>query len=198
MTRWLDRVSLGKLLTLSIVFLFAATACEGDVGSPGPPGATGDPGLPGNPGAAGLPGDPGNPGNLGPSGLQGPAGPTGPKGNAAPATAGSITLEEWTIEPCSGRRCRSGGRFTVLGAGFTPNQAVTIALQAGGEDLFPVLTSDPESVIASANGTFEAKLKAGVSRRAERAIEPGLYTILVTDASGIKASAPLTILAEAK
>ena len=202
MTRWLSQRSFGKLLVLCSIFLFAATACEGDTGPPGPAGAKGDPGLPGNPGAAGLARAPGNPGNPGPSGPQGAIGPTGSKGDPAPITAGAITLEEWTIEPCSPARSRcraSGGRIKVLGAGFTPNEPFTLSIIANGLETFAVLENptDPRDLVVTANGTFTETWIAAIGRRGEIILPPGLYTLIAEDGAGIKASAPL-VVAETK
>lgn len=196
MRRWLGNRSLGFLFITSLLMLVVAAACQGSdgpAGSPGSKGDPGDPGLPGNPGAAGLPGDPGNPG---PTGPQGPLGQTGLQGLASdPATASlaSIVLQEMVIEPCSGRRCSGGGRFTVTGAGFTPNEPVVVVLWAGGEEIFPLLNSGEASIIVNTNGAFQAEFKPGSARRAATAIPVGVYTVQATDSSGGQASAQLIL-----
>jgi len=196
MRRWPGNRSLGFLSITFLLMMFVAAACQGSdglTGSSGQKGDPGGPGLPGNSGAAGLPGDPGNPGPTGPQGSLGPTGPQGPAGNRATASPASIVLQERAIEPCSGRRCKSGGRFTVTGAGFTPNQPVIIVLWAGSEEIFPLLNSGEESIIINSNGAFAAEFKPGSARRAATAIPEGTYTVRATDGSGIQASALLII-----
>ena len=199
MSAWQSKRSLRFVIIASFLTLFVAAACaEGPQGPPGPKGAPGDPGLPGNPGAAGLPGDPGNPG---PSGSQGPLGPAGPQGSAgdrAVASSASIVLEETVVEPCAPRtsRCRAGGgRFTVLGAGFTPNEPFTLSIIANGLETFAVLEnpSDPRDLVVTANGTFTETWIAAIGRRGELHLPSGMYTLIAEDGAGIRTSAPLIV-----
>ena len=199
MSAWQSIRSLRFLIIASFLTLFVAAACaEGSQGPPGPKGAPGDPGLPGNPGAAGLPGDPGNPG---PSGSQGPLGPTGTQGSAgdpATASAASIVLDERVIDPCSPARsrCRSGGgRFTVVGAGFTPDEPFTLSIIANGLEGFAVLENptDPRDLAVTANGTFTETWIAAIGRRGELHLPSGMYTLIAEDGAGIRASALLIV-----
>ena len=206
MTRWLSRRSFGKLLVLCSIFLFAATACEGDVGSPGLPGAKGDPGLPGNPGAAGLAGAPGNPGNPGPSGPQGAIGPTGSRGDPAPATAGSIFLDPGTIQ--LGVGSTSGfaglsyfwetGEFTIFGGGFTPGEAYLVKVNIAGNEFSGLQKRDDSELVVSGNGAFVSKWRYRLPQLDETKLPAGVYTVLVADGSGVKATAPLVVTEEEK
>lgn len=200
MSAWQNKRSLRFLLIASLLTLFVAAACaEGAQGPSGSKGGPGDPGLPGNPGAAGLPGDPGNPGPTGPQGPVGPEGAQGPAGDLAVATAASIVLEETVIAPCSPARsrCRSGsdGRYTVLGAGFTPGEPFTLSIIAKGLESFAVLEnpSDPRDLVITPNGTFTETWIAAAGRRGELHLPSGVYTVIGEDGAGIRASALLIV-----
>jgi len=187
------------LLTVSIVALFLAAACAspGAQGPAGPKGAPGDPGLPGNPGSAGLPGDPGNPGATGPQGPQGATGPQGPQGDPATSSASSLVIPATEVIACSGKRCKSGGKFEMRGAGFTPGSPVIIEVNIGGLTFFPVLSSDATDIYANDNGAFNGTWKAASGRRAETAMAVGTYTVIASDADGNQASAVLNVVESA-
>ena len=187
------------LLTVSIVALFLAAACAspGTQGPAGPKGASGDPGLPGNPGAAGLPGDPGNPGTTGPQGPQGTQGAQGPQGDPATSSASSLVIPATEVTACSGKRCKSGGKFEMRGAGFTPGSPVIIEVNIGGQAYFPVLSSSSSDIYANDNGAFSGTWKAASGRRAETAMAAGTYTVVAIDSDGHQASAVLNIVAAA-
>ena len=199
MSAWQSKRSLRFLIIASLLTLFVAAACaEGAQGPSGPKGGPGDPGLPGNPGAAGLPGDPGNPGPTGPQGPVGPTGAQGSAGDPAVATAASIVLEETVIVPCADRRsrCRAGGgRYTVLGAGFTPGEPFTLSIIAKGLESFAVLEnpSDPRDLVISPNGTFTETWIAAAGRRGELHLPSGVYTVIGEDGVGLRASALLIV-----
>ena len=205
MTRWLRRRSLGQFLALCFIFLFAATACEGDTGPPGSPGAKGNPGLPGNPGAAGLAGAPGNPGNPGPPGFQGLTGPIGPKGADAPSTFASITLEPGTIALGEGSvRGFAGvsyfwetGEFSIYGSGFTPGEAYLVKVNKAGNE-FTLQQRDDSELVVSNNGAFIGTWRYRLPQSDETKLPAGIYTISVSDGSGIKATAPLVVTEEEK
>ena len=205
MTRWASQRSIGTLLVLSIVFLFAVAACEGDVGPPGLSGPKGDPGLPGNPGTAGLPGDPGNPGNPGPSGSQGSTGPTGPKGDSAPVTAGSISLDSGVIQLGVGSVSGFAGvsyfwetsDFTIYGSGFTPSEAYLVKVNKAGNE-FTLQQRDGGELAISENGAFASKWRYRLPQSDETKLPAGIYTIQVSDGSGVKATAPLVVTEEEK
>ena len=202
MTRWLKRNSLGRLVILSLIFLLAAAACEGDIGSGGSLGAKGDPGLPGNPGAAGLPGDPGNPGNPGPSGAQGSAGPPGPKGDLAAATVGSISLNPGTI--ALGVGSVSGfaglsyfwetGEFSILGSGFTPGEAFLVKLNIAGNEFGGLQKRDSNDLSVSENGTLFSTWRYRLPQSDETKLPAGIYTVIVSDGKGVKATTPLAVI----
>ncbi len=206
MTRWLKRNSLGKLVILSLIFLLAAAACEGDIGSGGSLGAKGDPGLPGNPGAAGLPGDPGNPGNPGPSGAQGSAGPPGSKGGPAVATVGSISLDPGVIALGVGSvRGFAGlsyfwetGEFSVLGSSFTPGEAYLVKMNIAGNEFGGLQKRDSSELIVSENGTFFSMWRYRLPQSDETKLPAGIYTVIVSDGKGVKATAPLAVTEEEK
>ena len=202
MTRWLKRNSLGKLVILSLIFLLAAAACEGDIGSGGPLGAKGDPGLPGNPGAAGLPGDPGNPGNPGPSGAQGSAGPSGPNGDPAAATAGSISLDPGTIALEVGEEGGFAGisyfwetgEFSILGSGFSPGEPYLVKLNIAGNEFGGLQKRDSSDLAVSENGTVFSTWRYRLPQLDETKLPAGIYTIIVSDGKGVKATAPLVVI----
>ena len=199
MSAWKNKRSMRFLIIASLLTLFVAAACtEGAQGPPGSKGGPGDPGLPGNPGAAGLPGDPGNPGSTGPQGPVGSTGPQGSAGDPAVATAASIVLEETVIVPCADRRsrCRAGGgRYTVLGAGFTPGEPFTLSIIAKGLESFAVLQnpSSPRDLVVTPNGTFTETWIAAAGRRGELHLPSGVYTVIGEDGVGVRASALLIV-----
>jgi len=199
MSTWQSKRFLRFLIVPSLLTLFVAAACaEGVQGPLGPKGAPGDSGLPGNSGAAGFPGEPGNPGPAGPQGPEGPAGAQGSAGDSAVATAASIVLENTVVVPCAdGRsRCRAGGgRYTVVGAGFTPGEPFTLSIITNGLETFAVL-EDPQSprdLVVTANGTFTETWIAAIGRRGELHLPSGMYTLIAEDGAGIKASALLVV-----
>lgn len=203
MTRWFKRRSFGKLVISSLILLLAAAACEGSSGSGGPAGPKGDPGLPGNPGAAGLPGEPGNPGNPGPSGASGSAGPLGPKGDPAAATAASITLDPMTLALEVGSVPGFAGLsyfwdtsdFSVYGSGFTPGGPYILKLIWAGNEFLLQQRDDSELTVTD-NGAFSSKWRYHLPLKDETKLAGGVYTILVQDGSGIKATAPLVVIEE--
>ena len=205
MTRWVNQRSVGTFLVLSLVFLFAVAACEGDVGPPGLSGPKGDPGLPGNPGTAGLPGDPGNPGNPGPSGLQGSTGSTGPKGDSAPVTAGSISLDPGVIQLGVGSVRGFAGvsyfwqtsDFTIYGSGFTAGEAYLVKVNKAGNE-FTLQQRDESELAISGNGAFASNWRYRLPQGDETKLPAGIYTIQVSDGSGVKATAPLVVTEEEK
>ena len=204
MSLWLGKRSFPVLLIVSIIAMYLATACApGSQGPAGSKGSPGDSGLPGNPGAAGLSGDPGNPGSTGPQGPLGPEGLQGPVGDPATSSASSIVLDEMVVEACSGSLCSNDGIFTVRGAGFTPNEAVVLEVLIGGDPFLPLLHRVFEqdavqqghflyygTLIANANGAFEAEFKAARYLDYEvTALPLGLFTIRAADASNNEATA---------
>ncbi len=177
------------LLVFSVVTLFLAAACQGTDGSQGPlglKGNPGDPGLPGNPGVPGNAGDSGNPGQPGPQGPQGLQGPQGPTGDTATLVAPRIILDPTAIAGTGQTE------FTVTGSGFTPGEAYTVQVLWDGEPFFPVLRDG--DVAVSENGTLSSTWRGGGrSRSSDILIEPGPYSIIVEDSSGVRASAPLRV-----
>jgi len=206
MTRWLKRNSFGKLVILSLIFLLAAAACQGSAGTGGTAGPKGDPGLPGNPGAPGLPGEPGNPGNSGPSGVQGPAGPSGPQGNPAVATVGSVVLNPGTVALEVGATGGwSGmsyfwetGEFSVLGSGFTPGEPYLLKLNIAGEEFGGLQKRDSSDLIVSENGTVSSTWRYRLPQSDATKLPAGIYTVIVLDGGGIKATAPLVVTEDEK
>ena len=194
--RWPKKRSVGVLLLISFVALFLAAACQGSDGPSGSSGPKGDPGIPGLPGNAGLPGNPGDPGNPGSGGIRGPQGATGPQGlpgDSAAAIAASIALEPNTIDASGsfgGRRPTES--FEIIGSGFTPGGAYFVQLLAGGS-LVTLQHDSDEPIEVNSNGAFSGRWQG---HRAYSFQTPGLYTITVTDANGISATAALSVVEE--
>ncbi len=179
-------------LLLSTLLLSLALACQGPDGSQGPPGPKGDPGLPGlpgNPGEAGNPGDAGNPGSAGVPGTQGSQ---GTKGDPAAQTSASIAVVPNTISTDGGYGGRSASNsLKVLGSGFTPGSAYFVQLLVNG-GLVTLQHDSDEDIEVNANGAFAGKWQG---HRSFDFNTPGVFTLVVEDAAGVRATAVLRVTA---
>ena len=186
---WQKKRSVRILLLLSLVTLFLAAACQGSggpSGAPGPKGDPGVPGLPGNAGAAGNPGEPGNPGSAGILGPQGATGSQGPAGDSAPAFAPSIVLDPVVIE------ATGDAEFEVRGSGFSSGEPYEVWVVVDGEVFYPANRGGELEV--NENGALSSSWRGSARRRSSGLLDsPGLFTIVVRDANGLQASAPLWV-----
>jgi hypothetical protein len=202
MTRRFKQNYFGKFVVLSLALLITAAACQGSVGPGGSSGPQGDPGLPGNPGAAGLPGDPGNPGNPGPRGAHGAAGASGAQGPAAAATFASVRLDPGAIvvgeEGVGGWSGMSyfwnSDEFVLRGAGFTPGEAYLVKMNFGGNEFGGFQKRDKSELVVSENGTVSSTWRYRLPKSDETILPLGVYSIIVTDGKGVKATAPLAVI----
>ena len=189
---WYKKRWVGLFLLPSLLMLILVSACEGSQGPQGPSGPKGDPGVPGAPGNPGNPGNPGEPGNPGPQGAPGSLGSTGPKGpsgDSLTTTAASLFVEPDTIVD-TGR-----AEFEVFGSGFTPDTPYNVQVMWNGNLLFLGLRGGVLDV--NENGALTSTWR-GSRRRSENVlVEPGIYSIIVTDGEGVTATAPITVI-EAK
>ena len=189
---WPKKRSVGILLLFSLVTLFLAAACVGADGNQGSPGPKGDPGAAGLPGLSGLPGNPGEPGNPGATGSRGAKGANGPDGEAgSPITVAvpSIVLVPNVIE-ATGK-----ADFEVRGAGFTSGEPYEVWVEIGGEVFYPANRGGGEMTV-NENGALSSKWRGSTKRRKTGLLDsPGLLTIVVRDATGLQATAPLNVVA---
>lgn len=206
MIRWFKQNSFGKFVILSLALLLTAAACQGAVGPGGGTGPKGDPGLPGNPGSAGLPGDPGNPGNPGPRGAQGPSGPAGGQGASASATVASVRVDPGAI--VMGEDAVGGwsgmsyfwntDEFVLRGAGFTPGEAYLVKMNFGGNLFGGFQKLDKSELVVNENGAISSTWRYRLPKSDETVLPVGVYSIIVTDGKGVKATTPLAIIEATK
>ena len=186
---WYKKRWVGLFLLPSLLMLILVSACEGSQGPQGTSGPEGDPGFPGASGNPGNPGNPGEPGNPGPQGAQGALGAAGPIGSPARNTSAAILLEPDTVEDTG------QAEFVVLGSGFTPDTPYNVQVMWNGNLLFLGLRGGELEV--NENGALTSTWR-GSRRRSENVlVEPGIYSIIVTDGEGIIATAPILVI-EAK
>jgi len=179
MKRSLTRRSLSILLILSFASLLIATACQGGDGSIGPVGSKGDAGPAGPAGARGAPGPQGSQGGVGSYGPKGSTGSQGAQGDTAVATVATLT-----IDPTAA--VAAGEDFTLSGSGFAPGSAYTAVLSVGGQELsFIHVDAGPLSINDS--GALNSKW------RFASATPAGVYTLIVNDEQGNKATVPFVI-----
>jgi hypothetical protein len=195
------------LLAFSMVALLLLAACAGAAGNPGLPGVPGNPGnpgapgpagdpglsgesgLPGNPGAPGSPGEPGNPGPPGPPGPTGGQGLVGPDGIPGVSPAQNMTLSTAPYVALD-----SG--FVLAGAGFQPNEAVTIFMDIDGE-------VNPSLGVVEATGAgawifvvdnLGANAGMTFKRNTFLALKAGLVSIAAVGSRGTSSEVPATVL----
>ena len=178
MKRSLTRRSLSILLVLTFVSLLVATACKGDDGSIGSVGSKGDAGPAGPAGASGGPGTQGTQGDVGPTGSSGSTGSQGAQGDPAAATIAALTIDPSAVAV--------GEDFTLSGSGFAPGSAYTVVLSAGGQEL-SFIHVDSGALVINDNGALNSKWRFATTRPA------GVYTLIVTDEQGSKATVPFVI-----
>ena len=153
------KLSLGRYLGMSLVLAIALAtlACQGAIGPAGATGATGT----------------GTQGPQGVAGAQGPAGPTGADVNRAAAL--HVTSQE----------IHTGGKFTGVGAGFLPGEAVVISMLV---DIDTVVTVG--SGTADALGVFEF---SGPPKNLPEAVWNGWYTLQADGQYGSQTSIPVLV-----
>ena len=160
------------------------SGAEGDKGDAGPRGAAGARGGSGSAGSAGPPGPPGPQGpagRAGSAGSAGPIGPAGPAGFAGPPglpgaqgpAGGGAALVVNPVEP--------DGDTIIWGAGFQPNESVSISAIAasGGQDM--IIVGDR----ANASGAFQ--IDATIN------LETGVYTLMAVGDQDTVAVTPLLV-----
>ena len=174
--RWHKNRQMG-ILVLSVITLFLVAACQGADGDDGLPGLKGDPGVPGAAGSAGDVGPEGEKGDAGPRGNPGTAGSEGAKGDPGAATSAAIVL-------VSGSVTTTNPVFQVWGSGFTSGESYTAQIWDRGNQVNLTHTSS-EAVTVNSDGAIGGSWSTSASS--------GLYTIAVTDARGITATAPLVV-----
>jgi len=175
--RWHKNRRLGILVLFSIVTLFLVAACQGSDGDQGLTGLKGDPGAPGAPGAQGDIGAQGYTGHAGSRGGAGSEGSEGPTGDPAEATSAAIVLVSNSVTPAN-------PVFQVSGSGFTAGDSYSAKIWDGANPVNLTHTST-EAVTVNSDGAIRGSWKTFVSA--------GLYTVAVTDASGVMATAPLVV-----
>ena len=175
--RWHKNRRLGILVLFSIITLFLVAACQGTDGDPGLTGSKGDPGAPGTAGSAADVGPQGEKGDPGPIGGTGSGGQEGPVGDPGATTTAAIALESDSVTT-------TNPTFQVWGSGFTAGDSYTAQIWDEGNQIDLTHTSS-EAVTVNSDGAIGGTWSASVSA--------GLYTIAVTDASGIMATAPLVV-----
>ena len=182
----------GITLICTVMLLSLALACQGADGSTGSYGAKGDPGLPGLPGNPGVAGNPGEPGNPGAPGSQGAQGPQGPKGAPADLTYAAISLVPDSI-PGDGSYggLKASQTFKARGSGFTPGAAYFLEINVDG-NLVTLAYDSSEDLTVNQSGSFDGDWQGHKHYKFDT---PGVYTVVVRDAHGIKASAPLVVTA---
>jgi len=110
-------------------------------------------GLTGCTGLQGVQGPQGPEGPRGPQGEQGPQGPEGPQGPAGPTRQIVVTwdTEEFEAYGYFGAvEAKRGQKIRIKGAGFDPDDSVTLTISADGDDI--VLG---KKVTANDDGAFE-------------------------------------------
>ena len=175
--RWHKNRQLGILVLFSIITLFLIAACQGSDGDQGLTGLKGDPGAAGPAGDQGDIGPEGEKGDAGPRGSAGLEGSEGPKGDPAEATTAAIVLGSNSI-------ATANPIFEVWGSGFTAGDSYSAQIWDEGTPTDLTHTSS-EAVTVSNDGAIGGSWSTAVSA--------GLYTIAVTDASGVMATAPLVV-----
>ena len=155
-----------------------ATACQGDDGSTGPIGSQGDAGPAGPAGASGGPGLQGPQGDVGPTGPSGTIGSQGVQGDPAVATIAALIIDPSAVAV--------GEDFTLSGSGFAPGSAYIVVLSVGGQE-FSFIHVDSGALVTNDNGALNSKWRFATARPA------GVYTLIVTDEQGSKATVPFVI-----
>jgi hypothetical protein len=180
-----------RIVALSLVsslFLFIL-ACGSD-GPTGIQGSSGNQGGPGAPGEQGPAGDEGIAGVTGANGAEGAKGETGDTlGVSIIATligAGDISnLQPVIVEPGS-----SEPIIIIYGSGF-PAGEVFLAEVIGPTGLQTALARQADTdFVVQANGSFKQQVKTANPLT----LDAGLYSLVVTTSTGIKASTPLLIV----
>ena len=175
--RWHKNRQLGILVLFSIITLFLVAACQGSDGDHGLTGLKGDPGAPGAPGAQGDVGPEGDKGDTGPRGGAGSGGSEGPTGDPGENTSAAVVLMSDSVST-------TNPVFQVWGSGFTAGDSYSAQIWDGANPIDLTHTSS-EAVTVSGDGAIGGRWSTSVSA--------GLYTVAVTDASGVMATAPLVI-----
>jgi|TARA_B110000196_G_C21115554_1_gene650301 hypothetical protein len=183
-----------RLVALSLVsslFLFIlACGSDGPTGIQGSSGNQGGPGAPGEQGPAGATGAKGISGDNGANGAEGAKGETGDTlGVSIIATligAGDISnLQPVIVEPGS-----SEPIIIIYGSGF-PAGEVFLAEVIGPTGLQTALARQADTdFVVQANGSFKQQVKTANPLT----LDAGLYSLVVTTSTGIKASTPLLIV----
>ena len=138
---WLATMLIASLTALVLV---PATGCTGPQGRTGPQGPQGIAGPQGPAGPQGL---------AGPTGPQGPAGPKGPQGEAGPTRQIVVTGdpdEFGAYGYFAVVEAKRDQRIRIVGAGFDPEDSVTISI--GRYDIVLV-----KEVTANNAGAFEVE-----------------------------------------
>ena len=175
--RWHKNRQLGILVLFSIITLFLVAACQGSDGDQGSSGPKGDPGAPGALGAQGDIGPQGEKGDAGSRGGAGSGGSAGPTGDPGEATSAAIVLVSNSVST-------TNPAFQVWGSGFTNGDSYSAQIWDGANPVNLTHTSS-EAVTVNSDGALGGSWSTSVSA--------GLYTVAVTDASGIMATAPLVV-----
>ena len=175
--RWHKNRRPGILVLFSIITLFLVAACQGSDGDQGLTGLKGDPGAPGAPGAQGDIGPQGDKGDSGSRGGAGTEGSEGPTGDSAEATSAAIVLVSNSVST-------TNPVFQVWGSGFTAGDSYSAQIWDGANPVNLTHTSS-EAVTVGSDGAIGGSWSTSVSA--------GLYTVAVTDASGVMATAPLVV-----
>ena len=175
--RWHKNRRLGILVLFSVITLFLVAACTGSDGDAGLSGLKGDPGAPGAAGSAGDVGPQGAKGAAGPRGGAGSGGSEGPKGDPGATTSAAIVLVSDSVTT-------TNPAFEVWGSGFTAGDSYTAQIWDSGNQVGLTHTSS-EAVTVNSDGAIGGSWSTSIS--------PGLYTVAVTDASGVMATAPLVV-----
>jgi len=180
--RWHKNRQLG-ILVISVITLFLVAACQGSDGDTGLSGLKGDPGVPGAAGSAGDVGSEGEKGDAGPRGGAGSQGSEGPEGDSAEATTAAIVLVPNSV---STKRswANTNPAFGVWGSGFTTGDSYNVQIWDAGTPT-DLIHASSEAVTVSGDGAIGGSWSTAVSA--------GLYTVAVTDASGVMATAPLVV-----
>ncbi|MCZ6788596.1 MAG: hypothetical protein O7D33_01410 [Chloroflexi bacterium] len=175
--RWHKNRRLGILGLFSIITLFLVAACQGSDGDAGLQGLKGDPGASGAAGSAGDVGTEGQKGDAGSRGGTGSGGSEGPTGDSGEATSAAVVLVSDSV-------ATSNPVFQVWGSGFTAGDSYTVQIWDGANPVNLTHTSS-EAVTVNSEGAIGGSWSTSVSA--------GLYTVAVTDASGVVATAPLVV-----
>ena len=194
----LRKRSLSTVLATSIVSILLISACagpEGLKGDQGPKGdqpAKGDQGIQGTQGTQGDQGAQGAQGAQGDQGTQGNQGAKGSKGATGPVVPTSIVLvpvdSETAEQPAVVEQGSREPQVVIYGAGFPAGERIFAELVDGTGFSNSMAIQEGDKTVTKA-GTFQSQVRVNASRT----LDPGVYSLVVTSMTGVKASSPVVI-----